>query len=156
MVIPSSLTLASIGVIAAGTVGFVVSQVTEQPAGPSSTRHHVVTSVPTTSTATTRAPAVKPKRPSKPKPVLDIPIMVFNNSGIRGLAAQTATKIRQAGWDVVGVANWYGDIPATTVYFPKEGATQASKLARLLHTTRLRPSVAPMRFDRLTVILVNR
>jgi hypothetical protein len=156
MVIPSSLTLASIGVIAAGTVGFVaVSQVTEPAARPSSTRHHVA-SIPTTSTLTTRAPAVKPKRTSNPKPVPDIPIVVFNNSGIRGLAAQTATKIRQAGWDVVGVANWYGDIPATTVYFPKEGTTQATKLARLLHTTRLRPSVAPMRFDRLTIILVNR
>ncbi|MGI8577465.1 MAG: LytR C-terminal domain-containing protein, partial [Nocardioidaceae bacterium] len=39
-------------------------------------------------------------------------------STVSGLAAQTAAELQDAGWQVVGTDNWYGNIPATTVYFP--------------------------------------
>ena len=53
------------------------------------------------------------------------------------------------------MANWYGHIPADTVYYPPHLRAAAKKLAHTLHITRLRPAVAPMQFDRLTVILAT-
>jgi hypothetical protein len=106
---------------------------------------------PTPTATPTRRPPHRPRRDPTP----NIPVEVFNNAGIRGLAAQTSTALEQAGWNVVGVANWYGDIPRTTVYYPQGKKSAARELARSLHAQRLRPSVAPMKFDRLTVILVQ-
>ena len=45
-------------------------------------------------------------------------VEVYNNSGISGLAGTTAARAQGAGWQVVGSDNWYGTIPASTVYFP--------------------------------------
>jgi hypothetical protein len=151
--LPSAVTVASAGLVALAAIGFVaVSHATEPGHRLSATHTHP--------TATTRPPvAVKPVRPARHRPRRDptpqIPVEVFNNAGIRGLAAQTSTSLSQAGWNVVGVANWYGDIPQTTVYYPIDKKAPARQLARYLHARRLRPSVAPMRFDRLTVILVH-
>jgi hypothetical protein len=82
-------------------------------------------------------------------------VEVYNNSGISGLAGATASKISGAGWQVVGSDNWYGTIPATTVYYPSRLEAQAKLLAKDLGIVRLRPAIAPMRFDRLTVILTG-
>jgi LytR cell envelope-related transcriptional attenuator len=151
--LPSAVTVASAAVVAVAAVGFVaVSQATE-PA------HHRAATPPHPTTTTHPPPPVPPSRPARHRPrrapTPRIPVEVFNNAGIRGLAAQTSTTLGEAGWNVVGVANWYGQIPQTTVYYPigKKGA--ARELAKYLHARRLRPSVAPMRFDRLTVILVH-
>jgi hypothetical protein len=57
------------------------------------------------------------------------------------------------GWNVVGSDNWYGTIPATTVYFPPRLAAEAKQLALDLGISRRQPAVDPMRMDRLTVIL---
>jgi len=80
-------------------------------------------------------------------------VEVYNNSGIRGLAGRTSRRASGAGWQVVGSDNWYGTIPASTVYYPARLQPQARLLARDLGIERLRPAIAPMRFDRLTVIL---
>ncbi|CAN5450055.1 hypothetical protein BH18ACT8_BH18ACT8_12620 [soil metagenome] len=80
-------------------------------------------------------------------------VEVYNNSTVSGLAAQTAAELQDAGWQVVGTDNWYGNIPATTVYFPDRLQEQAELLARDLGIARVLPAVSPMRFDRLTVIL---
>ena len=93
----------------------------------------------------------RPERPAKPSAYVE----VFNNSGITGLADQTAGQLSGAGWKVVGTDNWYGDIPATTVYYPSRLEEQASLLADEVGATRIRPSVEPMRFDRLTLILTG-
>ena len=50
----------------------------------------------------------------------------------------------------MGVDNWYGDIPASTVYYPDGLSADGHQLARELGI-----AVAPMRFDRLTVILTE-
>ena len=94
-----------------------------------------------------RAP--RPKQPAPPEAYVE----VYNNSSISGLAAQTASELQDAGWNVVGTDNWYGNIPATTVYYPERLREQARLLARDLGVDRVLPAVAPMRFDRLTVIL---
>jgi len=82
-------------------------------------------------------------------------VEVYNNSTVSGLAAQTAAELQDAGWQVVGTDNWYGNIPATTVYFPDRLQEQAELLARDLGVARVLPAVSPMRFDRLTVILTD-
>lgn len=109
-------------------------------------------SAPPTSTAST------PKQTPKPKPALkrsDVYVEVFNNSGIGGLASRTSDKAQGVGWKVVGSDNWYGTIPATTVYYPQRLEPAAKILARDLGITRVKPAIAPMRFDRLTVILTT-
>jgi hypothetical protein len=80
-------------------------------------------------------------------------VEVYNNSGISGLAGSTAERASGAGWKVVGSDNWYGTIPASTVYYPARLEAEAKLLGRDLGVRRLRPSISPMRLDRLTVIL---
>lgn len=103
------------------------------------------------------AVAPAPARPTRRPPVRrgDTYVEVFNNSGIRGLAGSTAARAQGAGWRVVGSANWYGTIPASTVYYPPRLRRQAAVLGRDLGIARLRPVIAPMGGDRLTVILTR-
>jgi LytR cell envelope-related transcriptional attenuator len=82
-------------------------------------------------------------------------VEVYNNSGITGLAGQTAKKIADAGWQVVGSDNWYGTIPSSTVYYPARLHAEAKLLAKDLGIHRLHPAISPMKFDRLTVILTS-
>lgn len=82
-------------------------------------------------------------------------VEVYNNSGISGLAAGTTATLQDSGWRVVATDNWYGEIPANTVYFPAGMREQADLLADDLGVARVAPSVAPMNFDRLTVILTT-
>jgi hypothetical protein len=103
------------------------------------------------------APVIKEKKkPAKP-PVrrAGTYVEVYNNSGISGLAGSTAARASGAGWKVVGSDNWYGTIPASTVYFPARLEAEAKLLGRDLGIRRLRPSISPMRLDRLTVILTS-
>jgi hypothetical protein len=80
-------------------------------------------------------------------------VEVYNNTGIDGLAAARAAELQDAGWQVVGVDNWHGDIPSSTVYHPAGMESEAAELAEELGVARVRGAVAPMKFDRLTVIL---
>ena len=82
-------------------------------------------------------------------------VEVYNNSGITGLAGETTARLQDIGWPVVGTDNWYGEIPADTVYHPDGLTGQAELLADDLGIARTMPSVEPMRFDRLTVILTG-
>ena len=56
-------------------------------------------------------------------------VEVYNNSGITGLAGRSAATATQAGWQVVGSDNWYGTIPASTVYYPPRLEAAARALA---------------------------
>jgi hypothetical protein len=80
-------------------------------------------------------------------------VSVFNNSNISGLAASTAERIGAVGWQVVGSDNWYGTIPATTIYYPDRLEEAARMLSKDLGVPRVMPAVDPMSMDRLTVIL---
>lgn len=96
------------------------------------------------------------KQPKKKKPVVsrgEVYVEVYNNSGITGLAGSTAGTIAGAGWQVVGSDNWYGTIPASTVYYPARLEAAARLLAKDIGINRLKPAISPMRLDRLTVIL---
>ncbi|MDG3016262.1 LytR C-terminal domain-containing protein [Speluncibacter jeojiensis] len=50
--------------------------------------------------------------------IADVPVRVFNNSDVGGLASRTAAKLRAEGWTVASVQNYTaGSIPTTTVYY---------------------------------------
>ena len=100
-------------------------------------------------------PTAKPK---PTKPAIDkgkVYVEVYNNSGITGLAGRVAATATQAGWKVVGSDNWYGTIPASTVYYPPKLQRAARALALDLGIRRTVPAVDPMKLDRLTVILTS-
>ena len=78
---------------------------------------------------------------------------MFNNSNVSGLAARTAERIGAVGWQVVGSDNWFGTIPATTIYYPARLESAAKVLSRDIGVPRLVPAVDPMSMDRLTVIV---
>lgn len=80
---------------------------------------------------------------------------VYNNSGITGLADSTSAALQGAGWQVAVTDNWYGEIPANTVYYPPQLRAQARLLADDIGFDRLHPAVAPMNTGRLTVILAT-
>jgi len=132
-----------------------VALVTTRPADPQQATPVAVEPSPTASatpTPTATTPVAKPK----PKPTVaraDVVVEVYNNSGIAGLAGSTSDRAASSGWNVVGSDNWYGTIPATTVYFPPRLEAAAKLLAKDLGIQRMRPAIAPMRLDRLTVIL---
>lgn len=82
-------------------------------------------------------------------------VSVYNNSNITGLAGQTAQRIVTAGWQVVATDNWYGTIPATTIYYPERLKDAAMLLSKDLGIERVLPAVDPMSMDRLTLIITS-
>lgn len=77
-----------------------------------------------------------------PKPVVraDHAVVVFNNTQIAGLAGRVGEKVTEAGWQVAAADNWYGTVPATTVYFPKGKKAAAQLLALDLGVARIKPA----------------
>jgi hypothetical protein len=84
-----------------------------------------------------------------------VPVDVFNNSDVSGLADRAAARADRRGWRVQGIGNWAGAVPASTVYYPPGLRLEATVLADDLGVRRFRPALAPMRRDRLTVILTR-
>ena len=146
---PSPLVMLSVIAIAMAGFAFVA---TRDPAPV----ERKVTTASATVTETPEPTPVTPTRTARPKPAVErgeVYVEVFNNSGIKGLAATTAAKATQVGWQVVGEDNWYGAIPATTVYYPERLKAAAKQLALDLGIGRTSPSVEPMKMDRLTIVL---
>jgi hypothetical protein len=152
----SPLALLSAGVVLVAGAALLFTG-GDQP--PADTARPVTATPSPTPTSTAPEPVVeKKKKPKKQKPVIHRArtyVEVYNNSGISGLAGRVAGRAGAAGWQVVGSDNWYGTIPASTVYFPPRLEAHAKLLGRDLGINRLRPAIAPMRFDRLTVILTG-
>ncbi len=154
-VLSSPVALLSAAAVVAAGVAFLGTGHDQQPEVVARQVTAVTPAKPTAPPAT-RAP--RPVLTKKPKPSVrrgDVYVEVYNNSGISGLAGRTSRRASGAGWNVVGADNWYGTIPASTVYYPERLHTAAKLLARDLGIERLRPAIAPMRFDRLTVILTG-
>ena len=156
LVLPTRLMVFSISLVALAGLGFVATQSDRGP----DTVDPVSLSQPKP-TPTPVAPAV-PTAPAttqpKPKPAVrkgKVYVTVFNNSNVKGLAGKTASRAQRAGWDVVGTDNWYGTVDASTVYFAPRLKAAAAELAHDLGITRVKPAIAPMQLDRLTVILTG-
>ena len=151
----SPLALLSVGAVVVAGAAFVATSGHHHD-DPSPAASTVVSSP--TPTAVSTAPKPVVKKAAKKKPVVrrgTTYVEVYNNSGISGLAGSTAARAQGAGWRVVGSDNWYGTIPASTVYFPARLRAEAVLLGKDLGITRLKPTIAPMRGDRLTVILTR-
>jgi hypothetical protein len=156
----STLAVLSAAAVALAGVAFVATAAPRHPG--QRAEHPVAASTHASATPSSatphRSPAhakAHPKQAHKAKPVRrgETYVEVFNNSGIRGLAGSTAARAQGAGWQVVGSDNWYGTIPASTVYYPARLRAQAVLLGKDLGIARLKPLIAPMQGDRLTVIL---
>jgi hypothetical protein len=163
--LPSPVALLSVAAVVLAGVAFVSTSGAETPTDAGTAAHRPAehaAAAPTSPAPTKTAPkpVIEKKKADRHKqPSIrrgDTYVEVYNNSGITGLAGETARKISAAGWQVVGSDNWYGTIPESTVYYPERLHAEARLLARDLGITRLHPAISPMRFDRLTVILTSR
>jgi hypothetical protein len=149
--------VSAVAVVLAGAAFMATGGAAEEPAHRARPAATLTTTAPASVPPATKAPKPVLKK-KKPKPAVrrgDTLVEVYNNSGIRGLADRTSKRASGAGWNVVGSDNWYGTIPASTVYYPARLARAAKLLAHDLGIERLKPAIAPMRFDRLTVILTG-
>lgn len=152
VVFPSPVVMLSVIAVAMAGVAYVATQ------GQEPTEREVTTvSRPDPATPTKTPKQTLPtEKPEKIAPVVErgkVYVEVYNNSGITGLAASYAGKATGVGWQVVGQDNWYGAITASTVYHPERLEAAAEQLALDLGIGRTAPAVAPMRMDRLTVVL---
>ena len=158
--IPSWAIVASLGVIVIAVLAFFITGRPDAAEEVAKTTETAATPAakPTPTTAPAKKPAKKPtnKPTGQAEEVPRAYVEVFNNSGVTGLADQTSSRVQGAGWKVVGTDNWYGTIPATTVYYPKRLKSQAKLLAADLKIKRVRPAISPMKFDRLTLILTEK
>jgi hypothetical protein len=107
-------------------------------------------SAPPAATTTTTAPpaasssAVVPPPPVTQPGTAKVPVRVYNNSTISGLAVKAADEVRANGWTVEGTGNYsQGTIPTTTVYF-RPGTEEEASAKQLAGVLRAR--VEP-RFD---------
>lgn len=149
-VLPSPVVLLSIVAVVMAGVAFVATR----NAPPAEKEIATISDKPS-------APATPEAQPTKKpptKPTVDrgkVPVEVYNNSSVQGLAGRVATQASRIGWQVVGSDNWYGTVDATTVYYPKRLKAAAKQLALDLGIRRTLPAVEPMRLDRLTLILTG-
>ncbi len=156
--LPSPVVLLSIIAVAMAAVAYLSTQ-----GAPETEREVAIVSREETPSATpTPSSTPSPSEKPKPKPVKKTPppvdrsqtfVTVFNNSGISGLAGQVGGSVAEAGWQVSGTGNWYGSVPANTVYHPPQLERAAGQLALDLGVDRVLPAVDGMGGDRLTVIL---
>jgi hypothetical protein len=154
VVFPSPVVILSILAVAMAGVAWVATR------NPTPTERQV------TPAAVTHTPSAHHSSYTPPKPKHTRPsglqvdrgsvvVEVFNNSSISGLAGRVAGRAAHLGWQVVGSDNWYGTIPTSTVYYPPRLKSAAHLLALDLGFHRTIPAVAPMRLDRLTVIMTG-
>jgi len=94
--------------------------------------------------------------PNTTGPVPQVPVYVFNQTSISGLAAEIGGNLEASGWNVVGVDNWIGTVPEDTVYFYPGDRAAAERLSRdFPDIARVWPASAPMPAGALTVILAD-
>jgi hypothetical protein len=151
---PSPVVMLSVLAVAMAAITFVATR----DQAPTERRVDNTATIASADQTPSTEPEVEPTKEPKPKPQLEraeVYVEVFNNSGIKGLAATTAQKATTVGWTVVGEDNWYGVVPTTTVYFPPRLKAAGKQLALDLGIRRTSPAVGVMKRDRLTIILTT-
>ena len=152
VVFPSPVVILTIVAIFTAGVAYLATQ------GKPPTEREVTITAAESSPSPTPTPSMPTAKPKPVKPAVDkgkVYVEVYNNSGVSGLAGRVAATATQAGWKVVGSDNWYGTIPASTVYYPAKLKRAAKALALDLGIRRTVLAVDPMKLDRLTVILTS-
>lgn len=151
---PSPLVMLSVLAVAMASITFVATR----DQAPTERRVDNTATIASADQTPSAEPTTTPTKKPKPKPQVtraEVYVEVFNNSGIKGLAATTAARATDVGWAVVGEDNWYGVIPTTTVYFPPRLKAAGKQLALDLGIKRTSPAVGVMKRDRLTIILTT-
>ena len=154
---PSPVVMLSVLAVAMAAITFVATRdqaPTERRVDTATIASADQTATPEPTPTQTTPAAPKPK----PKPKVqrgEVYVEVFNNSGIRGLAASTGQKATTVRWAVVGEDNWYGVVPTPTVYYPPRLKAAGKLLALDLGIKRTAPAVGEMKRDRLTIILTT-
>jgi hypothetical protein len=152
VVFPSPVVILSVLAVAMAGIAFVATR----DGAPEEKQISTISQPEATSSPTADASPSEPAKPTKPKVDRSkVYVVVFNNSNVTGLAGKVAARASQIGWQVVGSDNWYGTIPASTVYYPERLEKAGKLLALDLGIQRTAPAVDPMRLDRLTVILTG-
>lgn len=152
VVFPSPVVILSVVAVAMAGIAFVATR----DSAPDEKQISTISQPQETTSPTATPTADKPAKPKKPKVERSkVYVVVFNNSNEPGLAGRVASQAGQIGWQVVGADNWYGTIPASTVYYPPRLERAGRLLALDLGIQRTAPAVDPMRLDRLTVILTG-
>ena len=85
--------------------------------------------------STTTSSATSSAKPSPEPEQAQVDVRVFNISELPGAAETTATRLRDAGWNVTETGNLILEgVPATTVYFGEEPGEReaAEEVGRLL------------------------
>ena len=152
LVLPSPVVLLSIVAVMMAGVAFVATR----NAAPDEKEITTISDKPSASRRRPTPSRPRSRRPSRRWTARKVPVEVYNNSGVTGLAGKVATQASRIGWQVVGTDNWYGTVDATTVYYPKRLKAAAKQLALDLGIKRTAPAIDPMRLDRLTLILTGR
>lgn len=165
-VLPSPVVMLSIVAVALAAVAFVVTR-DEAPtereittvADPATSASSDATGDDSSDPDASEEPSEEPTQKKTPKPVdrAAVGVVVFNNTSISGLAAEAGTRVQEAGWNFVAADNWYGTVPATTVYFPDGMKREGRQLALDLGVARVQPADADsdMSTTNLTLILTG-
>ena len=151
---PSPVVMLSVLAVAMAAITFVATR----DQAPTERRIDNTATIASADQTPSAEPAPEPTKQPKPEPRVkrgEVYVEVFNNSGIKGLAASTAQKATTVGWNVVGEDNWYGVVPTSTVYFPPRLKAAGKQLALDLGIKRTAPAVGEMKRDRLTIILTT-
>lgn len=154
LVLPTRLMVFSISAVALAGLLFLATQPEGDPdlATPASAAQPD----PTPTSAPTDVGTPTPTPPAKPAVKRgQVYVEVYNNSNVTGLAGKTGTRAQNVGWKVVGTDNWYGTVDSSTVYYGPRLKAAGALLAGDLGIDKVKPAVAPMRLDRLTVILTG-
>ncbi|MFL6159310.1 MAG: LytR C-terminal domain-containing protein [Marmoricola sp.] len=160
VVLPTRLMVFSISAVALSGLVYVATQGNDGSDRVSPSASHSQPTIGPRDTAPTitptPTPTATPTSTPKPPPVVNkakTNVVIFNNSNVKGLAGRAATKAQTLEWNVVATDNWYGTVDASTVYYGKGMKAAAQSLAKDLGIARVKPAIAPMQLDRLTVIL---
>jgi len=154
LVLPTRLMVFSISLVALAGLAFIATQ-SDDPSPDKATPAAHTTLTPPSIRESEPTPSATP---TKTPPVVrrdKVLVAIFNNSNVKGLAGKTGTRAERAGWTVVGTDNWYGTVDTSTVYYGPRLKAAAALLAQDLGITRVKAAIAPMRPDRLTVILTG-
>ena len=119
---------------------------------------------PSKSATKSASPSKSPTKSSKPsptksptdRPVPSVPVYVFNQTTVTGLAASFSRVLDSDGWTVAGVGNWRGFVPSNTVYYwPGDKAAAQRLSSDYGEIGRVWPASSPMPRDGLVVILAS-
>jgi cytoskeletal protein RodZ len=162
-VLPSPVVLFSIVVLAVAAVAFLVTRGDQSPEreitqSAQQTTPSAGSSDPSDSSEATSTPTDEPTK--KPKPPIQkdqVGVNVYNNTATAGLAGEVLAKVDDIGWNGLTADNWYGSVPATTVYYPDGMKRAGRQLALDLGIQRVLPADtdSDMSTENLTVILTG-